>query len=165
MARCNTGKDSVVVVSYYKRIDEQGGGDRLLSYKKTLTAGNATSRTDYTLSLKLENLQYGTQYKYQVKCVPSNGDATAAKSSVLHRQAFFEHNPIMGDIIYRSHNFGKHLEVFLIDMRSYRSTNPSNESPNLVAMLGSKQAQWLMDASKSSTATWKITACTIPSAS
>jgi alkaline phosphatase D len=69
------------------------------------------------------------------------------------RQAFFEywpidtHESVTGSDphrIYRSFRWGKHLEVFLLDTRQYRSPNSMPESKDKT-MLGQKQLSWLKD--------------------
>ena len=72
------------------------------------------------------------------------------------RQALFEYNPIDGVKLYRSVRYGKHMELFLLDERSYRGTNPDNDDPDGIEMLGQKQLAWLKRALKKSGATWKI---------
>lgn len=72
-------------------------------------------------------------------------------------QAFYEHNPILTDsLIYRHQKFGKHLEIFFVDYRSYRDPNPGASDPNGIAMMGREQLEWLKDGLAASTATWKI---------
>lgn len=72
-------------------------------------------------------------------------------------RAMYEFNPIIeGQLLYRSQRFGKHLEIFFPDYRSYRGPNSENESEELVAMMGAEQLEWLKSGLKSSTATWKI---------
>jgi alkaline phosphatase D len=72
-------------------------------------------------------------------------------------QAFYEFNPIPdGTVIYRSQRFGKHLEVFFVDLRSYRAPNPRNSDTTLVAMMGPTQLAWLKDRLLRSTATHKV---------
>lgn len=89
--------------------------------------------------------------------------------------------------IYRKLSFGKHVELFLTDQRSYRSDHLIPEGPTDTAvgklsansmigsryfvrksvfdqreavakptLLGAAQKQWLLDAMKASTATWKV---------
>ena len=77
------------------------------------------------------------------------------------RQAFFEYNPIRGEEIFRNYNYGKHLELFLLDQRSFRGDNDKNAEPNL-EMLGADQLQWIKDRLKASQATWKIVASDDP---
>jgi alkaline phosphatase D len=86
------------------------------------------------------------------------------------RQAFLEHYPIAlqggpGSRIYRTIPFGPLVDVFALDMRTYRGPN----SPNLqsapgaeTAFLGPTQVQWLADALSRSQATWKIVAADMP---
>ena len=83
---------------------------------------------------------------------------TAANSLFANSlQAFYEFNPLLEDsLIYQSQRFGKHLEVFLPDYRSYRDPNPSNSDPAGSAMMGREQLDWLKDGLKNSDATWKI---------
>jgi alkaline phosphatase D len=45
------------------------------------------------------------------------------------RQALFEYNPIAGDTIHRKFRHGKHLELFLLDERSFRDPNPDSHEP------------------------------------
>jgi alkaline phosphatase D len=86
------------------------------------------------------------------------------------RQAFLEGYPITmdrgaGARIYRSIPFGPAVEIFALDMRSYRSANNENLQPALgadAALLGRKQVRWLADALSRSRATWKIVAADMP---
>jgi alkaline phosphatase D len=72
------------------------------------------------------------------------------------KQALFEYNPIEGADLFRSVQHGKHMELFLLDERSFRGTNPDNYDPNGNEMLGQEQLTWLKDALKDSQATWKV---------
>jgi alkaline phosphatase D len=74
----------------------------------------------------------------------------------LSRQALFEYNPIAGHQIYRKFRHGKHLELFLLDERSFRGPNPDNSEPAGIEMLGARQFRWLKCALKRSDATWKV---------
>ncbi len=86
------------------------------------------------------------------------------------RQAFLEHYPI--DLsrgaetrIYRTIPYGPLLDVFALDMRSYRGANSPNMQETLSpesAFLGSEQAKWLADRIAASTAVWKIVAADMP---
>ena len=72
-------------------------------------------------------------------------------------QAFYEFNPIVEDsLIYRSQRFGKHLEIFFPDYRSYRDPNPGNSERAGIAMMGREQLDWLKNGLLNSDATWKI---------
>lgn len=73
-------------------------------------------------------------------------------------QAFYEYNPLPDNtVIYRSHRFGKHLEIFFPDLRTYRAPNPRNSDTTLADMMGPTQLAWLKDRLLRSTATHKVT--------
>ena len=57
---------------------------------------------------------------------------------------------------------GPRLDVFRIDMRSYRNPNGDNRETIATAFLGTAQLAWLRQALKSSRATWKIIAAGMP---
>ncbi len=95
--------------------------------------------------------------------------ATGAELAARARQAFFEFMPIQPhaedrDRIYRSFVFGKSLELFVLDQRSYRGPNSPNvaESGSEVTFLGQKQLQWLKTGLQNSKATWKVIASDMP---
>lgn len=82
------------------------------------------------------------------------------------KAALFDFNPIRRhagepDRIYRSFRWGKHLELFLLDARSYRSPNDQVDGPNKT-LLGKEQLDWLKQGLKSSDATWKIVSSNVP---
>ena len=65
--------------------------------------------------------------------------------------------------IYRSFNWGKDLDLFLIDARSYRSQNHLADTPDSnKTMLGDKQLEWLKQELSNSNATWKVISSDIP---
>jgi alkaline phosphatase D len=86
------------------------------------------------------------------------------------RQAFLEHYPVALDAagdtrIFRAAPFGPLVEVFALDMRSYRGPNSDNRQARAsadTAFLGSAQVQWLADALSRSRSTWKIVAADMP---
>jgi alkaline phosphatase D len=86
------------------------------------------------------------------------------------RRAFLEHAPIRlssGAVppIYRSCSYGPLLEVFAIDLRTYRGPNTTNRqaAPGAETVhAGARQLAWLKRALRSSTATWKIIASDLP---
>jgi alkaline phosphatase D len=98
---------------------------------------------------------------------------TEKRVSVLARharQAFLEHYPVTmargaDAVIYQSVPVGPLVEVFALDMRSYRGPNSENLQDTASAdsaFLGSRQVQWLIDALSRSKATWKIIAADMP---
>ena len=86
------------------------------------------------------------------------------------RRAFLEYSPIRlsGNAtppIYRSCAYGPLLEVFAIDLRTYRGPNTSNlqSVPGAETVhAGAMQLAWLKRALRSSTATWKVIASDLP---
>ena len=86
------------------------------------------------------------------------------------RRAFLEQYPVTMDrradaLIYRSIPYGPLVEIFALDMRSYRGPNNENLQTSLTgdaAFLGSRQVRWLADALAKSKATWKIIAADMP---
>jgi alkaline phosphatase D len=76
------------------------------------------------------------------------------------RRAFLDYWPIDAPAeeptrLYRSLRWGRLVEIFILDTRSYRSRNRSRDGP-AKTMLGAAQRRWLVEAVAGSTATWKI---------
>lgn len=90
------------------------------------------------------------------------------------RNAFLNYSPLDGynnndtgndrdKHIYRSFNWGKDLDLFLIDARSYRSQNHLADTPDSnKTMLGDNQLEWLKQGLSNSNATWKIISSDVP---
>jgi len=68
------------------------------------------------------------------------------------RQAFLEAWPVPRRL-WRSLRYGPHLELFVLDLRSFR--DPTH-------IVGRQQLDWLKEALKASPATWKVIATEIP---
>jgi alkaline phosphatase D len=67
--------------------------------------------------------------------------------------------------IYRLCPYGPLLDIFVLDMRSYREANTYNrqERPGTdTDYLGREQLNWLKDSLKNSTAVWKVIAADMP---
>jgi alkaline phosphatase D len=89
-------------------------------------------------------------------------------------QAFFNFSPLDGNNnsssteeganrVYRSFNWGKDLELFLLDAHSYRSRSELIDTPeNNKTLLGKAQFQWLEQSLLNSTATWKVISTDVP---
>ncbi len=85
-------------------------------------------------------------------------------------RAFHEFLPIRsiaGDSarIYRKISYGPSLDLFFLDMRSYRAANNDNRQPVYgpdAQCLGPQQIEWLKRELKASKATWKIIAADQP---
>ena len=85
------------------------------------------------------------------------------------KRAFLEYAPIRSvpgrERIDRVIRYGPSLEVFVLDLRSYRGPNSENRQPALspaARILGAAQLRRLEDALASSRATWKVIACDMP---
>lgn len=77
------------------------------------------------------------------------------------RQAFRENMP-MPSRIHRTINRGAMLEVFMLDMRSFRGTNTPGLETERTPFLGTGQVDWLLKELKKSKATWKVIAADMP---
>jgi len=86
------------------------------------------------------------------------------------KQAFWEHYPLRAtraenERVYRSIPYGSSVEVFALDMRTYRGANSPNRQAALgpeAAILGAAQRLWLKSALRASRATWKVIASDMP---
>lgn len=110
---------------------------------------------------------------YHSQVLPEESPYTEQRVAVLAaraRRAFLEHYPITIERgadarIYRGVPCGPLVEVFALDMRSYRSANNANLQTRAGAdthLLGARQRQWLAEALTRSRATWKIVAADMP---
>ncbi len=100
----------------------------------------------------------GTDARYTEKRV----DVLAGRAF----QAFHEWVPLdprraVDGRVSRRLPYGPHVEVFVIDMRTYRDPN-SADTGQPERILGEQQARWLVDAMAWSRATWKIVASDMP---
>ena len=82
------------------------------------------------------------------------------------RRAFQEYFPVLGPPeeptrLYRAVRWGRHVEVFILDTRQYRSSNATPDGPHK-SMLGTAQRRWFLDAAAASNATWKLVVTSVP---
>jgi alkaline phosphatase D len=86
------------------------------------------------------------------------------------KRAFLEYTPTRlgaedGERIYRTIHYGPQLDIFVVDMRSYRGANTANRQgvpgPD-TEFLGRPQIAWLKQALLLSRATWKAIAADMP---
>jgi alkaline phosphatase D len=86
-------------------------------------------------------------------------------------RAFLEYAPMRyhgadeSERVYRRISYGPLLEVFVLDMRSYRGANGYNRQETAgpdTAFLGPEQLKWLKASLKASKATWKVIAADMP---
>ena len=89
-------------------------------------------------------------------------DVLAARA----RQAFGEYLPLSQpggrDRVYRKVARGPLVDVFCLDMRTYRDQNPSPDASGDVAILGAEQVDWLVREVAASKAVWKVIASDMP---
>lgn len=86
------------------------------------------------------------------------------------RQAFFEYNPLPAladdpERIHRSIAIGPLVDIFALDMRTFKGANSENRQAALdssSAILGASQVAWLKAGLKNSRATWKVVAADLP---
>lgn len=110
---------------------------------------------------------------------PSRPRVDGRRQSVFHnpalaaaaRRAMVEWNPIPvgsgGDPasrrLYRSLRWGAHLELFVLDTRSYRDPRYRRDTDAVPkTMLGAAQKAWLLDGLRRSTATWQVVVSSVP---
>jgi alkaline phosphatase D len=84
------------------------------------------------------------------------------------RRAAFEYTPISilppkDGKIYRKISHGPLLDVFVLDMRTYKDPNGPDNTPGAkVGLLGAEQTAWLKRELRRSTATWKVISNDLP---
>lgn len=86
------------------------------------------------------------------------------------KRAFLEYTPIQPELaaldrIHRTIHYGPLLDVFVIDMRSYRGPNSGNRQTAEgadTAFLGRRQMEWLKRDLLASKAVWKVIASDMP---
>jgi alkaline phosphatase D len=84
------------------------------------------------------------------------------------RQAFLDYQPLIPPAddpvrMYRSLQWGLHVEVFVLDTRQYRDANGAPDDPSQPkTLLGPAQRAWLLAQLTGSTATWKIVVSSVP---
>ena len=86
------------------------------------------------------------------------------------KRAFLEYAPLRlspeeTERVYRHIPYGPLLDIFVIDMRSYRGPNSHNRQAELndeSVYLGQPQIQWLKEGLLRSRATWKVIASDMP---
>ncbi len=81
-------------------------------------------------------------------------------------RAFDEFNPTMArqdgsGPLYRSVRWGRHVELFLLDIRSHRDSNDRKDDPTKT-LLGKEQMAWFEEAIRRSDATWKVIVSGVP---
>lgn len=112
------------------------------------------------------NWSPGKDLRGDGKYTEKNIDLLAARGG----QAFREYAPmrvsgVESERVYRKLSYGPLVDVFLLDMRSYRAANSYNrqekEGPE-TEFLGAEQRAWLKRELKASRADWKVMASDMP---
>ncbi|MGH9246941.1 MAG: alkaline phosphatase D family protein [Acidimicrobiales bacterium] len=96
----------------------------------------------------------------------TDADVLAARA----RQAFHEYFPTSSTVrepgrVFRRVRYGPDVELFVIDMRTYRGPNTANDQPvpgDDTAILGRVQLDWLQRELRASRVTWKVIASDMP---
>jgi len=92
------------------------------------------------------------------------------------RQAWQEYQPVSGLCtrtgdgstgfeparIYRKISRGPQLDVFCLDMRTFKDPNTDGKETRLTHILGEEQARWLITEVSKSKATWKVISADLP---
>ena len=113
---------------------------------------------------------YGGQWQYlnphfDPKLHNKTGYPNLVKTGI---DVFFKFSPIdrnqsEPDKIYRMFNWGKNLDLFLLDAHSYRSQNDLPDTvQNNKTLYGKEQLNWLQNGLLNSKATWKVISNPIP---
>ena len=89
----------------------------------------------------------------------------ARAGQAFHEMTPISYTPAEPGRVYRAINYGPLLDVFFLDLRSYRGGNSRGLETELSPAsqgLGAEQTAWLKRALAQSTATWKVIACDMP---
>ena len=100
--------------------------------------------------------------RYKVKSVHL---LQARATRAFHEMTPLRFTPEEPGRVYRKISYGPSLDIFFLDLRSYRGPNGASMETQLTPearILGERQAAWLKQALKSSKATWKVIASDMP---
>lgn len=83
------------------------------------------------------------------------------------KQAWWEWQPISGEHdregrIHRKIERGAHLDVFCLDMRTFKGENTDGTEQRRTPLMGREQVRWLARELQRSTATWKVISSDLP---
>jgi len=128
---------------------------------------DALPETDFTVKLLLENLPAAQDIFYRMRFQDlASPTILAARAS----RAFHEYMPMREMLtepgrVYRKISYGPLLDVFMLDMRSYRDPNAEDTEETYgpaAYFLGPTQLAWLKRELSNSRATWKVIAADMP---
>lgn len=87
-------------------------------------------------------------------------------AQAFHEMTPISYTPAEPGRVYRKIGYGPMLDVFFLDLRSYRAGNSlglqENPADEATTLLGAEQIAWLKRELVKSTATWKVIACDMP---
>ncbi|HYN98023.1 MAG TPA: alkaline phosphatase D family protein, partial [Pilimelia sp.] len=108
---------------------------------------------------EVTNNWYPGEVLTDARYTEKNVDVLAARG----RRAFYEWTPGAPGPLYRTYSYGPLLDVFKLDMRTYKDPNDGNTyaDPGR-GLLGAAQRAWLLRGLLNSRATWKVIANDIP---
>jgi alkaline phosphatase D len=113
---------------------------------------------------EVRNNWYPGQLVADPRYTEKNADVLAARSL----RAFGEYFPVStlrrpDGRVYRVIHHGPLLDVFVLDMRSYRNANsPGRQPDDAQGILGPQQLEWLKRELRRSRAVWKVIASDMP---
>ncbi|GHG11818.1 alkaline phosphatase D family protein [Streptomyces filamentosus] len=116
---------------------------------------------------EVRNNWYPGQILDDARYTEKNVDVLAARAS----QAFAEYFPVStlragegaDGRMHRVVRYGPLLDVFVLDMRSYRNANsPGRQADDTTGILGAEQLAWLKRELSRSRAVWKVLAADMP---
>lgn len=90
---------------------------------------------------------------------------SARAARAFHEMTPISYTPAEPGRVYRKISYGPLLDVFFIDLRSYRGPNGDNMEATLSdasRIMGAEQVAWLKRELSNSRATWKVLACDMP---
>ncbi len=90
---------------------------------------------------------------------------SARAGKAFHEMTPIRYTPAEPGRIYRTIHYGPLLDIFFIDLRSYRGPNHDSMETELsdeARILGVEQVAWLKDELSKSKATWKVIASDMP---
>ncbi|MDO6964872.1 alkaline phosphatase D family protein [Rhizobium alvei] len=90
---------------------------------------------------------------------------SARAARAFHEMTPIRYTPAEPGRVYRKIAYGPLVDVFFVDLRSYRGPNDDNKQPELSEksrIFGLEQVNWLKRELANSRATWKIIACDMP---
>ncbi|MBS8227914.1 alkaline phosphatase D family protein [Vannielia litorea] len=89
----------------------------------------------------------------------------ARAAQAFHEMAPIRYTPAEPGRVYRKISYGPMLDIFFLDLRSYRGPNTDNMQDELTdesRILGAEQMAWLKRELTNSRATWKVIASDMP---